>query len=104
MAMSVADTAGPGQPEPSIPGVKQIVAHRAECWCENEPLSFICHRGMDFGRDVLGRRGGSRAWHRFICNDPACPAVVIVRWDVLAGWIEAALYPCSSENPGSVEG
>jgi hypothetical protein len=54
-------------------------------------VSFIVHVGLDFQRNRLGHKRGSTTWHTFRCNDPNCPAVAGVRWDVLEAFIAEGL-------------
>ncbi len=63
--------------------------HREGCWGA-EAGGFVCYSGTE-NRDRNGRKMGGRGqeWHRFKCNDPSCDAVALVRWDVLAGFVNA---------------
>lgn len=52
--------------------------------------------------DALGRKPGRGAgveWHRYRCNDPRCPARMLVRWDVLARFVST--MGASKTNEGA---
>lgn len=70
-------------------GFKLLGEHRDDCFAKHDEdgLVFIVHGGTDYNRRKDGRRGGSTGWHRFRCNDPGCRAVALVRWDVLARFV-----------------
>lgn len=71
-------------------GFKLLGKHRDGCYAAARPPAFIVHDEIDFHRKKNGDKGGSTMWHRFICNDTRCHAVMLVRWDVLAQFIDAA--------------
>lgn len=69
-------------------GIVIFEPHYDGCWLADDPAPFVLHDGADYNRDKRGRKNsGSRMWHRFRCNDPDCPAIVGVRYDVLSAWI-----------------
>lgn len=67
-------------------GFKLIEEHREGCLAEQDKdgITFVCHEGYDFRRKRNGHRGGSTMWHRFRCNDINCQAILLIRWDTLA--------------------
>lgn len=70
-------------------GFKLDVPHAPDCFIEGTARAFVLCDGGEFDRDKLGRRNGHTLWHRFRCNDPSCPAIMLVRWDVLSDFIDA---------------
>lgn len=70
-------------------GFKQLGEHVEDCRAaaDEDGIAFIVHDGLDCRRKRNGDRGGSTMWHRFICNDTRCRAVQLVRWDVLAEFV-----------------
>ena len=68
-------------------GFKQLGEHVEGCHAVARGPAFIVHDGKDFHRKRNGDRNGSTMWHRFICNDTKCNAVMLVRWDVLAKFV-----------------
>lgn len=72
-------------------GFKLEVDHRPDCFLKDDPAPFIvldrAKGGYDFSRRRNGARGGGTLFFRFVCNDPDCPARMLVRWDVLSKWI-----------------
>jgi hypothetical protein len=82
----------------SLDGFKLDVPHSEDCLAVTAPRPFVLHDGVEWRRDKRGRRGGSRMWHRFRCNDPKCPSIVLVRWDVLADVVDASLAQTNSEE------
>jgi hypothetical protein len=74
-------------------GFKLLHGHRKGCRAARRPPAFILHDGNDFSRDRLGRRNGSKLWHRFRCNDTECEAIMLVRWDVLADFVDDSEPP-----------
>lgn len=65
-----------------------------EEWChaknDEDGLTFLVYDGSDWMRRRNGDRGGSTQFHKFICNDISCDAVLYVRWDVLGKWLTEA--------------
>lgn len=73
-------------------GFKLLGEHREGCFAaaSEDGITFVIDdrdKPHDFGRRRNGDRGGSSLWHRFACNDPSCEAILMVRWDKLAGFI-----------------
>lgn len=73
-------------------GFKLLVPHREGCWYDDEESAhhdrpFVLHDGIEWRRRRNGAEGGSTAFHRFLCNDADCPAIMLVRIDVLSDWI-----------------
>jgi hypothetical protein len=72
-------------------GFKLDVPHSKDCWLRDDPEPFVCAAGNAWGRKKNGHRGGATHWFRFRCNCPACPAILLVRWDVLVRFINKGL-------------
>lgn len=81
------------QPRRSKPtareGFKLLGEHVEGCHAaaDKDGITFVVLDGADFKRRRNGDRGGGTMWHRFICNDTRCGAVLLVRWDTLAGFV-----------------
>lgn len=70
-------------------GFRQLNSHAVECFATDDEhgIAFVVYEGSE-NRSLGGHRAkGSTQWHRFACNDPRCLAKLLVRWDVLAGFI-----------------
>lgn len=68
-------------------GFKLIVPHDPACFYTEDGSPFVLEDGIEWDRRRNGDRGGSTGFQRFRCNDPKCPAIAIVRLDVLSDWI-----------------
>jgi len=66
--------------------------HAPDCFClAKKKDDFVVYDGWE-SRDRIGRKNsGVCWWHRFKCNDPDCPAVALVRWDVLKEFVSKGL-------------
>lgn len=70
-----------------VEGFKLLEGHTADCFAKAESeRTFVLPDGFE-NRNAIGHRGGSWTWFRFHCNDPNCPAIMGVRWDVLARFV-----------------
>jgi hypothetical protein len=70
-------------------GFKQVGEHVAGCFAATytDDQTFIVHDGAEY-RDALGRNHAhGQRWERFRCNNTACEAVALVRWDTLAQFV-----------------
>jgi hypothetical protein len=75
-------------------GFKLEGEHVEGCLAAARPPAFILHDDYEWRRDKNGRRHrGGGMWHRFSCNDMNCDAVMLVRWDVLAEFIDPSERP-----------
>lgn len=74
-------------------GFKLEPDHHPDCWYGDgeDDCTFIVPNGT-VHRDRIGRRQkhASSTWYAFRCNDPKCPAQMLVRWDVLSRFVTAA--------------
>lgn len=73
-------------------GFKLETPHAKDCILaeRDDPIRFIVtdrNHPIDFRLRRNGTRGGSTMWWRFVCNDINCPARLLVRWDVLAEFV-----------------
>jgi hypothetical protein len=76
---------------------KQEIPHKADCFAVKEVAEgrwttpwCPSHPGHDHDRQANGRRNGSHLWMAFDCNDPDCPAKLLVHAGDLADAIHAA--------------
>jgi hypothetical protein len=70
-------------------GFKLLGQHVEGCYglADEDGITFVVQAGVEWDRDRIGRKGGSTMWHRFKCNDIRCEAVLLVRWDTLAAFV-----------------
>ena len=63
-------------------GFKLLGEHVDGCLCvrKYDGGKFIVHDGMLYNRSTY--------WHCFRCNDINCNAILLVRWDTLANFID----------------
>lgn len=73
--------------------LRVLIDHDPECFLRYRDDAFVMHDGMEWDRKRNGYKGGSTAFHRFRCNDPKCPAILLVNvvWlaDRLAEYVSA---------------
>lgn len=81
-------------------GFKLEPKHADDCRAWNDPdgvVFVVTDDKAPFARlDRAGRRpgrGSGMKWHRFCCQDPYCPARMLVRWDVIAWFISQGAAP-----------
>lgn len=81
-------------------GYKQLGDHRDGCLAlgRGDGVPFVMNDGHEWALDRLGRKGGSQMWHRFKCNDTRCPAVMLVRWDIIAACASAPVVAASETH------
>ena len=72
-------------------GFKLEGEHRDGCFAAQRAPAFVCFDGYEWKLRQNGHRGGSTMWFRFTCNDPSCMARLLVRWDVIAGFLDPGL-------------
>jgi len=84
-------------------GFKLLGDHVDGCLCvrKYDGGKFIVHDGMLYNRRRNGDRGGSTCWHRFRCNDTNCNAILLVRWDTLANFIDPPEPDCARPDGAS---
>lgn len=70
-------------------GFVLIRQHRDGCW-GHEAGGFACYDGT-IKRGPSGKRPGLTKWHCFLCNDPDCDAVALVRWDILSDLVNVGI-------------
>lgn len=75
-------------------GFRREGEHRRGCLAEDDEdgIVFVITTKPPyvFNRRRNGHRKGHTMWWQFTCNDPDCDAILLVRWDKLARFINRA--------------
>ncbi len=72
-------------------GFKLVGSHRDGCYAESNEYTFVIDGPHEWNRRKNGDLGGSTLWFSFVCNDAACEAVALVRWDTLAAFVNEGI-------------
>lgn len=78
--------------------VRLKVPHNQNCAYKYNPAFYFFSERISFRGSVHGVEhiGDNNDWYEFICNDPRCPGIAIVRKDAIRNWIHNELNSAQS--------